>query len=623
MARQKASQDYQNGMMPLSQQNIKQISTLQILQKLFWQPLTEQQLRLWAIFFSLLLLSIAQSSFLLLAGPLLKAFFEFSAESGQIPLSELIPPQVLDYVPALAGLEVAAAILSWLLPALLLSAGIVKGIAAYIYHYQQSAVSLYIAKHYRDQLFSALLRQPYEILAKTSAGRWMSIIMNDVMILQSRFSDLVGGIIKDGVLVLSCIVVLFWVHWPTALILLALSPILAYSLGRSGKRISHFAENWQRRMADMASLILSMRQRFDFIRSQQGEAREAAVFAQHNQGYYEMIRRSLFVRSTLAPGLEFLGFLIFALLIVMIHQGIWFQGDFSGVVLIQFFAALGLVMRPLRNIGEQVARFQETKGSLKQSLETFQTLQSSDTSEQEQRQVAPPLPEEISLNNLRLGYNGELFFQADKLKLRRSQCIAIIGPSGSGKSTLLKALAGLIEPISCQSQPAWQQIVARSAYVSQKTFLFDASVMENLSYGLQQQPERSEVEAVLQAVRLLDTIQAIPTGLDTEVQSVQHNFSGGQLQRLMVARALLRKSDLLLLDESTSAVDSKTEEDMIRLLLEQCRASGQILLFVTHRMRWLEAFDQVWFIENGEIKMAGPHQELISDDRYQNFLMES
>ncbi|MFW7381602.1 MAG: ABC transporter transmembrane domain-containing protein [Oligoflexus sp.] len=593
----------------------------QLFKQLFVQPIFAQKSRLWFIALALVLLSLAQSAFLLLAGPLLKAFFEFSAHTTHIPLAELVPPQILEQLPQLQSLQVSASHLTLWLPTLLLCAGLIKGLAGYLYHYQQNALSLNVAKHYRDQLFAALLQQPYEQLAKTSAGRWMSMIMNDVMVLQAKFSDLLGGVVKDGIMVISCIIVLFWVHWPTALILMGLSPILAFWLGRSGRRISHFAEAWQARLADMTSHLLSLRQRFDFIRSQRGEARESESFQLHNQSYFRMICRSLWVRSMLAPSLEFLGFVVFALLILMIHQGIWFQDDFSGVVLVQFFAALGLIMRPLRAIGEQIARFQETKGSLRSSLQTFKTLRAQ--AKRSPVAHAEKWPGQAEIHKIALSYDDKPAFAAEKLKLAAGAGIAIIGPSGSGKSTLLKSLAGLIPPKDFSANLSWQEIVAQTAYVSQKTFLFDDSILENLSYGSEHHPQPDELRQALQAVNLWDEISHLPDGLDTGIQSVQNNFSGGQMQRLMLARALLRDRPLLLLDESTSAIDAKTEESIINSLLQRCRASGQILLFVTHRLRWLELFDQVWFVENGRLRLRGTHGELLKDDRYQNFLAET
>lgn len=626
MAAEKAGQGFESSLnFEAGPSSAPKVQFSQVLRSHFIRPLLSQQAKLWLIFFALLLLSLSQSAFLLLAGPLLKAFFELSDTVQVVALSELVPPQMHGFLGDLAGREIPESQLVWWLPGLLMLAGVTKGLAGYIYHYQQSALALYIAKNYRDQLFQALVQQPYERLSRSSAGRFMSLIMNDVMVLQAKFSDFLAGLVKDGMLVISCILVLLFVHWPTALVVLVLAPLLAMSLGRSGRRISTFAETWQRRLADMTSIVLSLRQRFDFIRSQGGEPRERASFEQQSRAYYATVRKSWPIRASMAPGMEFAGFLFFAILIYAMHQGWFDMAEISGVVLIQFFAAIALMLRPLRNIGEQIARFQETKGSLRLSLEALAELR--DGAHAHDRRIdqlaGQNLPADLRLARLTVAYEDLLALQLGDLSIKKAQAIAIIGPSGAGKSTLVKSLAGLLRPAEWQANLAWEHCVARSAYVSQKTFLFDATIRENLSYALANQPASEAMDEVLAQLNLLDEIKSMPAGLDSQIQSVQQNLSGGQLQRLMVARALLREADLLLLDEATSAIDARTEESLIRYLVSRCHRNGQTLLFVTHRLQWLQYFDEVWLIENAQLALRGTHSELLTKPRYQKFLQDS
>ena len=156
---------------------------------------------------------------------------------------------------------------------------------------------------------------PYESITKRPEGEWMSLIMNDVLYLQSRFSEILASVVKDTALICSAFVVMALIHWQTALITLAVSPFFFFYLGRKGRRISGYADAWQRRLGEMSARILSLRQRFTFIRAQNGEERELELFEEMNRGYYSMIRRSILLRAAMGPLTELAGFAVFALVL--------------------------------------------------------------------------------------------------------------------------------------------------------------------------------------------------------------------------------------------------------------------------------------------------------------------
>jgi ABC-type multidrug transport system fused ATPase/permease subunit len=210
-------------------------------------------------------------------------------------------------------------------------------------------------------------------------------------------------------------------------------------------------------------------------------------------------------------------------------------------------------------------------------------------------------------------------FFAENLSIEPGKAIAIIGPSGAGKSTFLKTLAGLVEAIEWDGTPSWEEVRSDASMVSQEPFLFDDSIAENLCYGLAERPTEASVWEALETVNIAAEIKALPDGLRTRLRAIGSNVSGGQLQRLVIARSLLRGKSLWLLDEATSAVDAKSEKDITLRLIGACRAEGRALLAVTHRLTWLEAFDAVWFVEDGEVRLAGPHAALLRERRYRDY----
>ena len=597
----------------------------QLIREIFISPLMSQRARLYGIASALLVLALSEGLFLLMVKGFIKALFASSAQNSVL-LSDLIPAAAMAWAPMLNGMAVDSAVLAVLVPLIILVAGWCKSLATYLYQLNQQALALYLARSYRERLFRSLISLPYTEISKRQVGAWMSLIMNDVMLLQARFTDIMTGLIKDSVATLACYVVLAIIHWPSALILLILSPFVAFGMGSTGKRIARYAEIYQRELGSMAAAILDMRGRFDFIRAQRGEAREKAHFAAMNLAYFRMIRRSILVRSAFAPVLEFGGFVVFALGIYAIGSGYW--GNFTPELMMQFFVALGLLLRPLREMGEQLARFHETRGTLMDSLEVLAKLSASQRpllagagAGVQSVGVANLRPDGLKIQVIKAGMAGEVRFEGQNMRLSPGRSVAVIGPSGAGKSTFLKTLSGLVEPLAWEANLDWPSAVMLVSMVSQEPFLFDDTIAANLRYGLGNAlaPDDDAVWQALRSVNIEVEIRALPHQLNTRLRAIGSNVSGGQLQRLVIARALLRQRPIWLLDEATSAVDARSERDITQRLIATCRSTGQALLVVTHRLTWLEAFDEVWFVESGAIALAGPHSVLLADRRYQAF----
>ncbi|MEZ4741238.1 MAG: ABC transporter ATP-binding protein [Bdellovibrionota bacterium] len=591
---------------------------------LLLKPLTEQWKRIIYVFISLFVLSLSQSIILLLMGPFTTLLFQNEGEgSGLVAWVDLLPNNMQDFFSFFSSSLISHSDLCVVVPMLIVVAGVAKGAATYFYQISQQAVSLYLAKNYRDRLFFSIICQDFEKIVKRSPSQWMSNIMNDVQFLQTKFTDAVNGLVRDSITAVAAIIILFFVHWQTSLAVLSVSPIIAILMGKIGRQIGIYTEQYQKDLAEIASCVLNIRRRFLFIRSQHGEVKEKEKFEDFNESYYSSIRNSILLRSSFAPGLEFFGFLLLAVIIYLAGHGLLID-SMNASTMMTFFVAIGLLIKPLRNIGEQLSNFHETIGALRSSVDVFRSRinERKFIPVSKVQNANPTLTVPVLLKSIQMGFNQEVTMTIYDKKIIPGKSIAIIGSSGSGKSTFLKTLAGLIKPIEWNANITWEDFTSQSTFVSQDPFLFKESIRSNLLYGSPYEIRNnieSEIWQALDIVSLTDTVKSLPQGLDTSVASFATNFSGGQVQRLVIVRALLRKKTFLLFDEATSAVDLKSEEKIIKALIADAQVKRKCFIFSTHRLRLLDIFDEVWLFDHGKCILSGNHKENIKDRNYRSY----
>lgn len=555
---------------------------------------------------SLILLALSQSLLLLMLGPFLKAFFLVQSEMDKIRVATILPNSLTHWFSTLAHLEIQKSQLTIVIPTLLIFAGSVRSLASYFYNQSILILALYQAKVFRDRLFLKILSQSYLEISSRAPAQWMSLIMHDVLLMQLRFSDIMSALLRDVTLIFAAFFTMLIIHWPTALLLLIGAPLLAKNMGRLGKRIATFTGSFQKEQGKIAQLILELRDRFALMSVSKGQAYEMQRFQSINERYYQNAKGAIFSRAFYAPSLELTGFLIFATLLAIYakdaHNGI-------GLRWILFWTTLAVMLKPLRNLGEQLARLHETLGALE---DAFSILEKDAKSLPEPR-AFQKLASDLSIAKIEVTYNhSDPVFLATDLKIKRGQAILVIGESGSGKSSFLKTLAGLIEPSSFAANLPLSVIRECVSYVPQSPFLFNENIRENIGYGQLNKPSDQQITQVLEALDLDKIVMERSGGLDKILDPMALNLSGGQIQRLVIARALLAPADFYLMDEAASALDRESEKRLIDILVGRCHQNQATLLLTSHRLEHLAKFDAVMFVQKGRIAGFGKHQDLVS-----------
>lgn len=388
---------------------------------------------------------------------------------------------------------------------------------------------------------------------------------------------------------------MFMIHLETAMFLLLIMPIIALVMGRSGKLLAFFYESLQKEIAFLTNIILDIRKRFEFIKAQNGEHYETEMFNHHNESYFQIIRRSLLIRASFSPLSELIGFILFSILLLFSSYKILGINTHS-LNLVMFFATLAFILKPLKNIGAQMLQLSETKGALTHS---FEILSCKDAYNHQKTSQQPQTNQHVSnygsIKQVSCGFQKKTVVHLNNFNIIPGTAMAIVGPNGSGKSTILRTLAGLLTPIHWNANIDWLELSNKTTMVSQYPFLFNNSLLDNIIYGLPDSTNWSEQDIwnILEQVHIDEQIKSLPELLQTNFKTLGANLSGGQIQKLVIARALIRKKPIILMDEATSAIDPNSEYEISSNLIKQIKQSNQSIISVTHRAETLKLYDHV------------------------------
>ncbi|WP_449601805.1 thiol reductant ABC exporter subunit CydC [Paenibacillus sp. Marseille-Q9583] len=305
----------------------------------------------------------------------------------------------------------------------------------------------------------------------------------------------------------------------------------------------------------------------------------------------------------------------------------WAAGEFAdGAIAGTLIAAFVLVVFPVADVFLPVSEAVEKIPQYRNSLERLSGVNGAEQNiVSEKATVVDALPQamksaHIKLENVGYHYGSEANWSVRDLSLDipQGKKIAIIGRSGAGKSTLLKAIQGVIEPsdgsatINGIAADAYgEHIPSIIAVLNQSPHLFDTTVANNIRMGDPKASEQDIKEAG--ALAKMDTlISSLPDGYDTFVREAGQRFSGGERQRIALARILLQNTPVVILDEPTVGLDPRTERDLLKTMLEAMK--GKSLIWVTHHLVGAEQMDEVIFMENGSVEMRGTHAELMKKE---------
>jgi ATP-binding cassette subfamily B protein len=474
--------------------------------------------------------------------------------------------------------------------------------------------ALRVSQELRRGLFARLQRLDFGVLEKLSAGDLTYRLTEDA----DRVGEVIYGTIQDTTPSALQLVVVFgymvWLDWKLSVGTLLLAPLVAVLVGLFGAKVMGAAEKSQKQVSELAALLGEAIAGLPLVRAFAAEP----WLQQRFENEIDLHRRARYrTQRLLALQYPVVGFLEAAgILAVLLMGAARIQsGDLTGQGFSSYVAALLMLIDPISHLTTNFNEFQQGQASLKRLRQIER--EAVEPPDRPHAQALGPVAGELALEQVNFGYDaGQPVLRQLSLQVKPGQVVALVGPSGAGKSTLFSLLLRFNTAQSGRvlldgrdlSDLRASELRKAIALVPQQSAVFSGTVAEAIAFG-----RPASLEQIQAAARLANAdgfIEALPDGYQARVEERGSNFSGGQLQRLAIARAVLGDPAVLLLDEATSALDAESEQAVQRGL-DQAMA-GRTVLVIAHRLSTVQEADSIVVLEHGQIVDQGNHDLLIS-----------
>jgi subfamily B ATP-binding cassette protein MsbA len=512
-----------------------------------------------------------------------------------------------------------------LIPIFIIIAFAVKGLSLYIAKVLMIRVAEEVRKDLQCDMLNNLIEADTRLIDKKHTGKFISNITNDVSHITNLISTAVLNIFKDSLTLIGLLFVMFFQNWKLALIAIVMIPLASFAAKTLGKRIAKVATEQMLRAGILNTYLIELFKNHKLIKIFQQEKYE-------NKRAYKFINdvkektvkiATIYVRSS--PIMETLTGIMIAILIfysgkLALKNEIDINNFFS------FLAAMMLAYQPVRSLATVNISISQGLSAATRILPVID--EKSELIEKESDTIIKINTGNIEFKNVFFKYEKEKetnTLNSVNIKMLGGKMTSIVGHSGAGKSTILNLIPRFYNVISGDIQIDNQSIYKCTisslrkniSLVSQDTTLFDDTIRNNIAYA-NLDASQKDIEEAAKYSFASEFIEKLPNKYETIIGENGTRLSGGEKQRLSIARAMLKRSPIILLDEATSSLDAETEskiQDALKILTK-----GRTTIVIAHRLSTILNSDQIYIIDAGNVVAKGKHDELLNNSElYKNF----
>jgi len=501
-----------------------------------------------------------------------------------------------------------------LIPAAIVIVYFFRAVAMYGQEYLMSYVGQNIIRRLRNTLYNRIQDLPLSFFQKEKTGVLMSRVTNDVNIIKAMVSIAVTGSLRDCFAVAGLTFVIFYQIWELAIIAFIVLPISFYPIVIFGRKVRKVSTGCQEAMADMNSFLHETFAGNKIVKAFGMEPYEKKRFFEKTRRLLKLEMKEVKAKAISSPINLFLGG-VGAAVVIWYGGSKVIAGDYTTGTFISFLAAVLLLYAPIKNLSKLNNAIQQGLAATDRVFDIIE--RESELREQKNPVIIKPGPHRVAFKNVFFKYEKEMVLNNININAKAGEILALVGMSGGGKTSLVNLIprfydvskgAILIDETDirdCSISSIREQI----AIVTQDPILFDDTIKNNIAYG-NKNASKDEIERAAKAAYAYDFIQSFPDKFDTTIGELGGRLSGGEKQRICIARALLKDAPILILDEATSSLDTESEM-LVQKALENLM-KGRTTFVIAHRLSTISYAHSIVVIVNGRVVEEGKHEELIA-----------
>ncbi len=489
----------------------------------------------------------------------------------------------------------------------------VSAVCSYIQSFTMATVTQSVTRKLRSDISVKINKVPLNYFNKTSFGDVLSRVTNDVDTIGQSLNQSIGSLVTAITMFVGSLIMMFYTNWIMA-VTAVLSTFLGFGIMMTimSKSQKHFMAQ-QRELGRINGHIEEIYSGHNVVRAYNGEDAALATFTQINDKLYNSAWKSQFLSGLMMPIMSFIGNFGYVAVCV-VGAALAMDGRISFGVIVAFMMYIRQFTNPLSQIAQAMTSLQSTAAAGERVFEFLEEEEMPDETGKTLR--LEHAAGDVEFRNVRFGYQPDkIIIKNFSAHAKAGQKIAIVGPTGAGKTTMVNLLMRfyelnggdiLIDGISTKDLTR-ENVHDLFCMVLQDTWLFEGTIRENIVY-CKKNVGREEVERACRAVGIHHFISTLPQGYDT-VLNDKANLSAGQKQLITIARAMIENAPLLILDEATSSVDTRTEIQIQKAMDKL--TEGRTSFVIAHRLSTIKNADMILVMKDGDIIESGNHNALL------------
>jgi ATP-binding cassette, subfamily B, bacterial MsbA len=514
--------------------------------------------------------------------------------------------------------------LLYLIPILIIVAFAVKGMSLFIAKSIMINVSMEVNRDLQRDMLKSLIKADTQLIDAKHSGKFIAHLTTDVTLITNLISTVMLNLCKDSLTLIGLLSVMFYQNWKLSLVAMIMIPLASYAAKTLGKRMGKVTAQALDKAGNLNSYLLEMFKNHKLIKIFQNEAYENIRAVKFVEELKEKSKKILIIFIRTSPIMETLTGIMIATLI-FISAKLIMSNELEVSNFFSFLAAMMLAYQPVRALATlNIATSQGLAGA-RRILPIIDVKDEISDNENDSKIVIKNA--DIKFKNVTFKYNSEEseVLKGISLDILGGKMTSLVGHSGAGKSTILNLIPRFYNcndgDITIDNQSIYSSTInslrKNISLVSQDTTLFDDTIRNNIAYA-DLNASQEQIEEAAKHSYANEFIEKLPNKYDTIIGENGVRLSGGEKQRLSIARAILKKSPIILLDEATSSLDAETESKIQSAI--NFLTKNRTTIVIAHRLSTILNSDRIYVIEAGKVIGKGKHEDLLNDSKvYKNF----